>query len=64
MTEDLAKKASGYVKKGLTGYDATYVSLAKQMKGIWITFDQKACRCIKDDHIAHDLTKGLPKSWP
>ena len=63
MTEDLAKKASVYVKKGLTGYDASYASLAKQMKGVWITFDQKACRCIQDEHISHDLTKGLPEVW-
>ncbi|MGA1840755.1 MAG: type II toxin-antitoxin system VapC family toxin [bacterium] len=63
MTEDLAKNASVYVKKGLTGYDATYASLAKSMKGVWITFDQKACRCIQDEDISHDLTKGLPKNW-
>ena len=63
MTEDLAKKASVYVKKGLTGYDASYASLAKQMKGVWITFDQKACRCIQDEHVSHDLTKGLPEKW-
>jgi predicted nucleic acid-binding protein len=30
------------VEKGLTGYDACYAALAKEIGGLWLTFDGKA----------------------
>jgi predicted nucleic acid-binding protein len=63
MTESLAKQAAPFVKKGLTGYDACYAALAKDMKGIWLTFDKKAHKRLAKEQISSDLTKRLPKNW-
>lgn len=63
MTEKLALLAVPFIKKGLTGYDACYSSLAKELKGIWLTFDQKAHKCLADERVSHDLTRGLPENW-
>ena len=63
MTESLAMDAARFVKKGLTGYDVTYAALAAEMKGRWLTFDQKAHKCLLKERISHDLTKRLPKKW-
>ena len=63
MTESLAYNAGGFTKKGLTGYDATYAALAKEVNGIWLTFDKKAHNRIKDEGISHLLTDKLPENW-
>ena len=63
MTEGLAVHASRFVKRGLTGYDATYAALAVELKGRWLTFDQKAHKCLLKERISHDLSKKLPKKW-
>lgn len=63
MTETLARYATRYVKKGLTGYDACYAALASELKGTWLTFDQSAHKLIKADNISHDLTESLPENW-
>lgn len=61
MTEELAVKANRYVKKGLTGYDACYAALALDLKGCWLTFDEKAQKLIEKDKISCLLSEGLPK---
>jgi len=63
MTEDLAIIASRFVRLGLTGYDACYAALAKNMKGIWLTFDNKAHRLIEKEKVSCLLTGGLPRNW-
>ncbi len=63
MTEGLAKDAYHFVKKGLTGYDACYAALAKEMKGKWLTFDKKAHRCIMEEGCSHYMDEGLPGGW-
>jgi predicted nucleic acid-binding protein len=63
MTEKLANQAIHFVKNGLTGYDACYAALAREMNGIWLTFDNKAHKCLAKEKISHLLTKGLPKNW-
>ena len=63
MTERLAIKANQFVKKGLTGYDACYAALAKDIKGLWLTFDEKAHRLIQEDNISLLLFENLPKEW-
>lgn len=63
MTKDLAVNAGLFTKKGLTGYDAAYAALAKEVKGIWLTFDQKAHNRIKDEGLSHLLTDKLPENW-
>jgi len=63
MTESLANQAGRFVKRGLTGYDACYAALAREMEGRWLTFDEKAHDCLARERLSHVLTKGLPKGW-
>ncbi len=63
MTESLATRASRYVERGLTGYDACYAALAKEIRGTWLTFDQKAHDIVARKRISHNLTKALPRAW-
>jgi predicted nucleic acid-binding protein len=63
MTESLANSATHFVKRGLTGYDACYAALAKDLKGMWLTFDEKAHNCIENENISHVIKDGLPKRW-
>ena len=63
MTEDLAVKAGRLVSLGLTGYDACYAALAKDLKGLWLTFDSKAHRLLEKERISCLLTEALPKNW-
>ena len=55
MTESLARQASAFADKGLTGYGACYASLAKELNGIWLTFDKKAHKLIQKNsfHICY-----------
>jgi len=64
MTEGLVRQASVFVNKGLTGYDACYAALAKELKGIWLTFDDKAHKLIQKAKVSHALSKSLPPNWP
>ena len=65
MTESLAVKADIFVKLGLTGYDACYAALAKEMQGKWLTFDQKAHRRIEKSRISFFLGgRNMPNKWP
>jgi predicted nucleic acid-binding protein len=63
MTEGLALHASAFIDKGLTGYDACYAALAKELDGMWLTFDDKAHQLIKRSRISHSLKTRLPKEW-
>ena len=64
MTEKLAIGAGRYTKMGLSGYDACYAALAHDLKGIWLTFDEKAHSMIQDENISCLLDKNLPQGWP
>ena len=63
MTEELAVRASHFVRSGLTGYDACYAALAKDLKGLWLTFDAKAHRLIEREKVSWLLTESLPRTW-
>ena len=63
MTEDLVNNAGLFIKRGLTGYDAIYAAIARDLKGTWLTFDKKAHDRIKDEGISNLLTEGLPENW-
>jgi predicted nucleic acid-binding protein len=63
MTAELALHAERFIKLGLTGYDACYAALAKDMSGVWLTYDEKAHRLIASQKISCHLEKGLPKNW-
>jgi predicted nucleic acid-binding protein len=64
MTESLAAKANGFVNLGLTGYDACYAALARDLKGIWLTFDEQAHSLIQKEKISCLLEEEMPPSWP
>ena len=61
MTADLATKADYYVKSGLTGYDACYAALAKDLNGFWLTYDKKAHKKIEKDNVSFSLDNKLPQ---
>ena len=63
MTKSLALKANGFVKLGLTGYDACYAALAKDLKGTWLTFDKQAHRLIIKENVSFCLDEKMPKNW-
>jgi predicted nucleic acid-binding protein len=44
MTADLAAEVRELQKRGLSGYDACYLGLAKLIRGTWITADERAHR--------------------
>lgn len=63
MTETLANGAAGFVEMGLTGYDACYAALAMELKGVWLTCDEKAHRAIAHKGLSHNLNAELPGGW-
>jgi predicted nucleic acid-binding protein len=63
MTDKLAVMAKRYVDLGLSGYDASYAALAQEMKGMWLTFDQKAHRAIEREKVSFWLGKAMPPHW-
>ena len=64
MTESLATKAQSFVRLGLTGYDACYAALAKQLRGMWLTFDQKAHQRIAKLKASYFLGgRSMPGKW-
>jgi hypothetical protein len=60
MTDDLALKADRYVKLGLTGHDSCYAALAKDLKGLWLTFDKKAHEKLKKEKVSLYLADRMP----
>jgi predicted nucleic acid-binding protein len=64
FTESLAIQAESFLSKGLTGYDACYAALARELGGIWLTYDGKAHKKIQNQRISHLLSTGLPSNWP
>ena len=64
MTENLALKADSFVKLGLTGYDACYAALARDLKGMWLTFDEQAHNLIQKEKMSFFLGMRMPPSWP
>jgi predicted nucleic acid-binding protein len=63
MTRDLARQASHFILLGLTGYDACYAALARDLEGLWLTFDDKAHRLIKKEKVSCLLSEDLPENW-
>ncbi len=63
MTTELANGAELFLRCGLTGYDACYAALAKELEGQWLTFDKKAHHAIKHMEVSCFLQDTLPKAW-
>lgn len=64
MTKTLAALAQRFIRMGLTGYDACYAALARDLSGLWLTYDQQAHQAIKKEKVSWSLEKGLPPDWP
>ncbi len=65
MTKSLALSADSFVKLGLTGYDARYPALAKQLRGKWLTFDKKTHGRIEKLSVSFLLGGStMPQKWP
>jgi predicted nucleic acid-binding protein len=63
MTWELASKAGHFIRLGLTGYDACYAALARDLGGLWLTFDDKAHRLIERENLSCLLAQHLPRDW-
>jgi len=63
MTERLAVKANYFAELGLTGYDACYAALARDLGAIWLTFDKKAHRLVKKEKISCFIEDRMPDKW-
>lgn len=57
MSEELWEQTRFFQGKGLTGYDASYVALARLLKGVWITFDDRAHKKISHYKLS-EVLKG------
>ena len=53
-----------HFKLGLSGYDACYAALARDLKGMWLTFDEQAHSFIQKEKTSFFLDKRMPLSWP
>ena len=62
MRSDLGKNS--FVNLRLTGYDACYAALARDLKGMWLTFDEQAHKLIQKEKMPFFLGKRMPPSWP
>jgi len=63
MTEKLVRETVFFLERGLTGYDACYAALARELGGLWLTFDRQAHGILRGEKISHDLSDGLPEQW-
>ena len=53
-----------HFKLGLSGYDACYATLARDLKGIWLTFDEQAHSLIQKENISCVLDERMPRAGP
>ncbi len=63
MTDALARQAGSFIPSGLTGYDAAYAGLARELGGLWLTFDRRAHEAIAAQSVSCDLNAHLPPDW-
>lgn len=64
MIESLVRQTEQFLSLGLTGYDACYAGLARELHGFWLTYDRKAHKKIRRQGVSHLLSDGLPPDWP
>ena len=56
MSTEMCSGIGYFQSLGLSGYDAAYVTLAKEVKGIWLTFDGKAHKKIASLKLSRCLS--------
>lgn len=61
LTENLLSHSKEFTALGLTGYDAMYAALARELNAIWLTYDQKAHRLISESQTSAYLGDSLPE---
>jgi len=64
MTEGIATHAASFVAKGLTGYDATYAAVARELGAQWLTFDERAHELLRGEGVSVNLAEELPDLSP
>jgi len=63
LTTALARLAEPYVRRGLTGYDACYAALARELDGTWLTLDRKAAARVGSEGRVVLLDAGENIGW-
>ena len=63
ISESLIKEAGRFIDLGLTGYDACYAALARDLGGCWLTFDKKAHSLIEAEGVSSFISDSLPENW-
>lgn len=58
LSTDALIKAAEFSCQGLSGYDATYLALAEDLKAHWLTADQKAAKKNLSSHVL------VLEDWP
>ena len=53
LSEQGLAACSSWCCKGLSGYDATFVALASECGGAWLTADETAARLVSSDLLDH-----------
>ena len=50
LSESALLRSAHWACKGLSGYDATYVALAEDLRGIWLSADERAVKTAGAKH--------------
>lgn len=61
FTESLARAADAFVRQGLTGCDAAYAALARDLGGLWLTLDARAHGRIATAGVSWCVEQALPE---
>ncbi|MBK6846191.1 MAG: type II toxin-antitoxin system VapC family toxin [Proteobacteria bacterium] len=51
LSEPALARAVHWSCRGLSGYDATYLALAEDLGGCWVTSDARAARRVRSSHL-------------
>ncbi len=52
MTRELLALTREFQGLGLSGYDGSYVALAKMLQGVWLTFDSRAHKMVRPGQLS------------
>jgi predicted nucleic acid-binding protein len=60
LSEEALMRAGHWASRGLSGFDATFVALAEDLGGRWLTADERAAKVVGPD-VAHALRSWAPE---
>lgn len=52
MTSEMMREMKYFQNRGLSGYDAAYIALAKLTNGRWLTADKKAYKLVANEKLS------------